>query len=96
MDAFKHLKHFKDTIVSVVAIISGIIYLNVFVSDLIVGKEEFLIATTEIRIGQVEHAIRNYQRIGIPNLSGSDSHTYDLLLKQQEKLNEKRDSLLGL
>lgn len=53
-------------------------------------------ATTEIRLGQVEYEILNYQRLGVTNLSAQDKHQYELLVKAEGKLNETRDRLMGL
>ena len=92
----KQTKAFRSTLEVIVAIIGSMVYLNHFGGEQIVSKDEFLINTTEIRLGQVEHELGVYQRIGLDKLDDMDKHRYELLLKQQEKLNEKRDSLLGL
>ena len=90
------VKEFRSTLEVLVAIIGCMVYLNTWVGSQIVSKNEFLIATTEIRLGQVSHEIGVFQRSGLDTLSDPDMHQYNLLLKAQEKLNEKRDTLLGL
>lgn len=86
----------RSSIEVVVAIVAGLIYLDHEIDNRILTKYEFDVAATEIRIALVESDIRSYQKDGIANLSDADKHLYDLLLKQQEKLHEKRDTLLGL
>ena len=90
------IKGFRSTLEVLVAIIGCMVYINTWVGSQIVSKNEFVIATTEIRLGQVSHEIGVYQRMGVSNLGDIDKHQYDLLLKAQERLNEKRDSMLGL
>lgn len=94
--AVKQAKNFRSTLEVLVAVIGCMVYLNVWWSDLVVSKREFLMATTEIRLGQVEYEILNYQRLGVTNLSAQDKHQYELLVKAEGKLNETRDRLMGL
>lgn len=96
MTAMEQVKKFRSTLEVLVAIIGCMVYLNVWWGDMVVSKKEFLMATNEIRMGQVESELRAYQRAGLDTLNEQERHQYDLLVKAQDKLTCERDILLGL
>ena len=95
-EAFKYAKSFRSTIEVVAAIVGCMVYLNVWWSDQVVSKKEFLMGITEVQLKIVESDLRDYQRTGLANLSEQEKFQYELLVKAQEKLTDSRNQLLGL
>lgn len=67
-----------------------------WVQDTFVTQSELTGMYVELREWQVDFSLEQYDKIGIQNLTSKQQRKYDILVKQQAKLDEKRKKLLGL
>lgn len=96
MNVMDLLKKSRSSLEVVVACLVAWVYLENFVDERIVSKEELLVAVNEIRIGQVQSDLRYFQRLGLDNLTEQERHQYENLVESEKKLLCTRNTMLGI
>jgi len=83
-------------IISIFTIVGGLFTATVWLSSVIVTKDDLMLAVTDINLRLIDESIARYHSMGLDNLNDVDKHRYEKLLLAEQANDKQRRELLGL